>query len=121
MDSTTIEVAETLAGKTSRYMFAARKILLSNPKSDPARVAGEEKLDAETLQRSVSYLGESGDLGRSATAAMPSNFSSARTSADASGCSKRTGMAPSPRGSIEAAGGFGEREGLVAGGRGNDQ
>ncbi|MGI8989454.1 MAG: PSD1 and planctomycete cytochrome C domain-containing protein [Bryobacteraceae bacterium] len=56
MDSTTIEVAETLAGRTSRYMLAGRKILLSKAASEEK--ADEEKLDSETLQRWVSYLGE---------------------------------------------------------------
>ena len=58
MGSTTIQVAETLAARTSHYMMAGRKILLSNPKLDVSKLATDENLDRETLQRWVAYLGE---------------------------------------------------------------
>jgi len=56
--SAAIGVAETLARQTARYMMAARKTLRSNPRLEAARVASEEKLDLETFQRWVKYLGE---------------------------------------------------------------
>jgi cytochrome c553 len=53
-----IQVAETLAGDTCRYLMAARKVLISHPKPDLAKLAAEEKLDLETFQRWVKYLAE---------------------------------------------------------------
>ena len=58
MEATTTQVAETLAGQTSRYMMSGRRILLSNPKLDAAKTASADNLDAETLQHWVQYLGE---------------------------------------------------------------
>jgi len=51
---------QSLASQTAGYMMAARHVLLSNPRIDAAKVAGEEKLDTETLQRWVKYLADPG-------------------------------------------------------------
>jgi mono/diheme cytochrome c family protein len=56
-DEIAIQVAETLAAQASRYMMAVRKVLMSNP-TDLTKLAAEEKLDLETLQRWVKYLAE---------------------------------------------------------------
>ncbi len=48
------QLAHILAWKTSRYMVAAWKVLKG--KSATEKVAGEEKLDQETLERWVKYL-----------------------------------------------------------------
>jgi cytochrome c553 len=57
LETSAVDVAQMLARETRRYMMASRKILTSKTKIDSAAVAGEEKLDAETLQRWVKYLG----------------------------------------------------------------
>jgi cytochrome c553 len=49
------QLAEILARKTSRYLLAAWKVL-GSPKLEVAKLAEEEKLDRETLQRWVKYL-----------------------------------------------------------------
>src|SRR5262249_14281214 len=51
MEQTAVAVATTLAGETARFMMAVRKVELSRPKLNPAKVAEEEKLDGETLVR----------------------------------------------------------------------
>jgi cytochrome c553 len=56
MEDATIEVAESLAQQTSRFLMATRKIQTSKEKLDPAKVAEEEKLDADTLKRWVKYI-----------------------------------------------------------------
>src|SRR5665213_3126872 len=57
MEGSAVDVAQMLAGQTAHYMMASRRILQSNTKLDAASVAAEEKLDPETLQRWVKYLG----------------------------------------------------------------
>ena len=57
METSVIDVAETFARQTARYMLAGRRILQSKPKLDPAAIAAEEKLDPMALQRWVKYLG----------------------------------------------------------------
>ena len=57
MEESTVDVAQMLAGQTAHYMMAGRRILQSKTKLDTASVAAEEKLDTETLQRWVEYLG----------------------------------------------------------------
>jgi Protein of unknown function (DUF1553)/Protein of unknown function (DUF1549)/Planctomycete cytochrome C len=57
MEKGAVDVAETLARQTSRYMMAGRRVLLSTPKLDVAAVALEEKLDPATFQRWLKYLG----------------------------------------------------------------
>ena len=56
MERTAIEVATSQAGQTSRYLMAFRRVQMSNPRLDPAKVAEEEKLDTETLLRWGRYL-----------------------------------------------------------------
>jgi hypothetical protein len=51
------QLGEILARKTSQYMLAAWKVL-GDPKRELQGVADEEKLDTETLQRWVEYLGK---------------------------------------------------------------
>jgi hypothetical protein len=51
-----IDVAKTLAADTARYMMAVRKVMTSTPRPNPAKVAQEENLDAETLLRWGRYL-----------------------------------------------------------------
>src|SRR5258708_5692810 len=44
VDTTTVQVAETLAAQTSRYMMAGRNVRLSNPKLAVAQLAAAENL-----------------------------------------------------------------------------
>jgi len=53
-----MDVAERLAAQASKYLMAARKVSIGNPKPDPAQVAKEELLDGETFARWVKYLSE---------------------------------------------------------------
>ena len=50
-----IDAAEKLASQTPDYMMAVRKIVTGSPRLDPATVATEQNLDAETLGRWVKY------------------------------------------------------------------
>jgi cytochrome c553 len=56
MEQTAIDVARTLAGQTARFLMAVRRVEIARPKLNPAKVADEEKLDAETLVRWGRYL-----------------------------------------------------------------
>jgi Protein of unknown function (DUF1553)/Protein of unknown function (DUF1549)/Planctomycete cytochrome C len=56
METSVIDVAETFARQTSRYMMTSRRILQSKAKLDSAAVAAEEKLDPQALQGWVKYL-----------------------------------------------------------------
>ena len=51
-----IEVATRLAGQTARYLLGVRKVMLSKPRPDPARVAEAAGLDPETFLRWGRYL-----------------------------------------------------------------
>src|SRR5260370_11272298 len=57
METSVIDVAETFARQSARYMMAGRRILQSKLKLDPAAIAAEEKLEPQALQRWVKYLG----------------------------------------------------------------
>src|SRR5262249_29709099 len=46
-----------LAGETSSYMMAARKVVTSKPRPESAAIASAEKLNPQILQRWVKYLG----------------------------------------------------------------
>ena len=50
------ELAEILAGQTSRYMMAVRQVLQSDPRPKTSEIAAREALDAETLERCLSYF-----------------------------------------------------------------
>ncbi len=56
VEQATMEVTTTLARQTARFLMAFRKVQLANPRPSPAKVAEEEKLDAETLIRWGRYL-----------------------------------------------------------------
>lgn len=56
LETSAVDVAESLARQTSRYMLVSRKVLQSKSKFDPAAVAAEERLDPQVLQRWVKYL-----------------------------------------------------------------
>jgi mono/diheme cytochrome c family protein len=58
MEASQIDVAESLAHQTTQYMLAARKVMTGNPKPEIKSIAADEKLDTETLQRWVKYLGK---------------------------------------------------------------
>jgi len=53
-------LTESLASQAATYMMAARRVLMSNPRLDAAKVAEEQKLDTETFQRWVKYLADPG-------------------------------------------------------------
>jgi cytochrome c553 len=53
---TQVEVASRLAAQTAKYLMAFRKVVLSKPRPDPARVAEAEGLDSETFVRWGRYL-----------------------------------------------------------------
>jgi mono/diheme cytochrome c family protein len=58
MEQAKLDVAKALAGQTSRFLMAARRLQLAHPRPDVATLAGEEKLDAETLVRWLIYLSQ---------------------------------------------------------------
>jgi mono/diheme cytochrome c family protein len=53
---TRIDIATRLAAQTARYMLAVRKVMMSNPRPDPVKVAEAANLDPETLVRWGRYL-----------------------------------------------------------------
>lgn len=53
-------VINSLASQTATYMMAARTVLTSNPRLEAAKVADQQKLDAETFVRWVKYLAATG-------------------------------------------------------------
>src|SRR5947207_13992959 len=56
VEQANMEATTTLARQTARFLMAFRKVQLANPRPNPAKVAEEEKLDAETLIRWGRYL-----------------------------------------------------------------
>ncbi|HKE25438.1 MAG TPA: PSD1 and planctomycete cytochrome C domain-containing protein [Bryobacteraceae bacterium] len=57
-----IEVARTLAGRIPEYFMAVRKLFLTRPALDARSLAGQDRLDPDTLLRWARYLSEPGKI-----------------------------------------------------------